>query len=406
MEQKGSNQSLVKITNQHLIVQEVRSSRQLSRSDLAKKLQLSNPSVSKHVDDLIAKGLIVETGSMVTDVGRRPIMLEFNARHGCVAVIDLSSNDVRLCVADLMGNKLEYSRVEGGQMITGEVLERIILTLRDMLTNLGERCGNLVGVCIGLPGIIEPETGRILWSSRVENYQELDIRELFQKTFRAPVIVKNDVNLAVIGEQKFGAGGGQPSLLLFNVDVGVGVGVTIDGELYEGSSGVACDVGVQLDIPDDQLDKIQNAVECVPYMLEHRVNINVLTEKAATLMESGRETILRDWVSQPAELTFDDVVRAYGMSDPMTVQCVRCFARQIAIQCKNLCSVFDVEMILIGGAAARLGTPFLNEVSAFFNLLPGYSHPDIRISKLFETAVIFGGVVAATDYAIDRIIER
>ena len=406
METKGSNQSLVKITNQHLIVREVRANRQLSRSDLAKKLQLSNPSVSKHVDDLIAKGLIVETGSLVTDVGRRPIMLEFNAKHGCVAVIDLSSNDARLCVADLMGNKLEYSRVEGGQMITSDVLERIILTLRDMLTNLGERCGKLVGICIGLPGIIEPETGRILWSSRVENYQELDIRELFKKAFKAPVIVKNDVNLAVVGEQNFGAGGGQSSLMLINVDIGVGVGVMIDGRLYEGGSGVACDVGVQLDIPDEDIEKIQNGGDCLPYMLEHRVNVSKLTEKAAAMMEIGRETVLRDWVAQPGELTFDDVVRAYGMSDPMTVQCVRCFARQIAVQCKNLSSVFDVELILLGGAAARLGTPFLNEIMAFFNILPGYSHPDIRISKLFDTAVIFGGIVAATDYAIDRIIEK
>ncbi len=406
METKGSNQSLVKITNQHLIVREVRSNRQLSRSDLAKKLQLSNPSVSKHVDDLIAKGLIVETGSLVTDVGRRPIMLEFNAKHGCVAVIDLSSNDARICVADLMGNKLEYARVEGGQIITTEVLERIILTLRDMMTNLGDRCGRLVGICIGMPGIVEPETGRILWSIRVENYQEADICELFRKAFHAPVMLKNDVNLAVVGEQKFGAGGGVSSLMLVNVDVGIGIGVMIDGKLYEGAGGIACDIGVQLSASEEEIEGIQNGLDCLQYMLEHKINVNRLTSRVASMMESGRETVLRDWISRPEELSFDDVVRAYGMSDPMTVQCVRGFARQIAVACKNLSSVFDVELILLGGAAARLGTPFINEITAFYGILPGYSHPDIKLSKLFDTAVIFGGIVAATDYAIDRIIEK
>ena len=141
-------------------------------------------------------------------------------------------------------------------------------------------------------------------------------------------------------------------------------------------------------------------------MLEHRLNITRLVEKVAALMESGRETVLREWAASPEEITFDDVVRAYGMSDPMTVQCVRCFARQMAVQCQNLSSVFDVSMILLGGAGARLGTPFLNEITAFFNMLPGYSKPEIRISKLVETAVIFGGIVTATDYAIDRIIEK
>lgn len=403
---KGSNQSLVKVTNQKLIIQEVREGKQLSRSDLAKKLQLSNPSVSKHVDDLLAKGLLVETGSLVTDVGRRPIMLEFNGTHGCVAVIDLSSTDARICVADLLGNKLEYSRVDGGQTINGETLDRIILTLHDMLTNLGDRCGKLVGICVGVPGVIEPGTGRIRWSSRVENYEGTDIKGLFERSFRAPTIVKNDVNLAVVGEHNFGAGVGLDTLMLISIDVGLGMSVILDNKLYEGVSGLACDVGVHISLDDDMLETVQSCHDCLPYMLERRMNVLALTESIRKVMESGRETVLREWVSSPADLTFDDVVRAYGMSDPMVVQCVRRFARQTAILCKNLCSLFDVETIMLGGGIAKLGNGFLNEILAFFNLLPGYSTAELRLSKLFETAVIFGGIRTATDYAIDRIIEE
>lgn len=406
MTQKGSNQSLVKVTNQHLIVHEVRAGHQLSRSDLAKKLQLSNPSVSKHVDDLIAKGLLIETGSLVTDVGRRPIMLEFNGKHGCVAVIDLSSTDARLCIADLLGNKLEYARVEGGQIITFDILERIILTLRDMLTNLGERCGKLVGICIGVPGRIDPETGKILWSSRVENYQELDIREMFQRAFRAPVLIKNDGNLAAVGEQSFGAGSGLSSLLMVNIDAGIGVSAIIDGKLYEGAGGFGCDFGVHMNISPDEIEKLQDGADCLDYMIERQMNIFRLTEEVAAMMETGRETVLREWVSTPSELTFDDVVRAYGMSDALAQQAVRRFARNVAVHCKNLCSLFDVELLLLGGTIAKLGTSFLNEILAFYNILPGYSRPEIKLSKLFETAVIFGGIGTATDYAIDRIIEK
>ena len=123
-------------------------------------------------------------------------------------------------------------------------------------------------------------------------------------------------------------------------------------------------------------------------------------------METGRETVLREWVNSPSELTFDDVVRAYGMSDALALQVVRRFARQVAVQCKNLCSLFDVELLLLGGTIAKLGTAFLNEILAFYNILPGYSRPEIKLSKLFETAVIFGGIGTATDYAIDRIIEK
>ncbi|MBE6752847.1 MAG: ROK family transcriptional regulator [Ruminococcaceae bacterium] len=406
MEQKGSNQRLVKVTNQHLIIKEVRARRQMSRSDLAKVLKLSNPSVSKHVDDLIAKGLLVETGSMVTDVGRRPIMLQFNGRHGCVAVVDLSSNDARLCVADLLGNKLEYSRVEGGQMITVESIDRIIVTLRDMLSNLGNRCGPLIGVCIGAPGIVEPETGRIQWSARIEDYENLDLRGRFEKAFDAQVIIKNDINLAVVGERIFGAGGGLESMLLLSIDAGVGLSAIIGGKLYEGIRGLACDLGVLLNDSEEILDLDMDGRSYMPHLIERRVNIYSLTDSVRAMLDEGRESVLREWVTENDDLTFDDIARAYGMNDPMTVRVVRRYAKRVAILCKNLSSLFDVELILLGGMIAKLGSSFLSELLGFYSILPGYGSSELKLSKLFDSAVIFGGIDTATQYAIDRIIGQ
>ena len=55
MEAKGSNQRLVKTTNQSLIIKTIREKGKMSRSELAKLLSLSNPSISKNVDDPIAQ---------------------------------------------------------------------------------------------------------------------------------------------------------------------------------------------------------------------------------------------------------------------------------------------------------------------------------------------------------------
>ena len=404
-EAKGSNQSLVKITNQNLIIKEVRASGQLSRSDLAKRLQLSNPSVSKHVDDLLKKGLLVETGAVITDVGRRPIMLEFNGRHGCIAVVDFSSNDARICVADLLGNKLEYARVGGGELITGEVFDNTIATLRDMMANLGDRCGQLVGICIGAPGIIDPETCRIQWSARIENYPELDIRSRFEEVFHAPVIVKKDINLAVVGERIFGAGGGTESMMFLSIDAGIGLSAIIDGELYEGIRGLSCDIGVLLSDSEKILDLGNDGREYMPYLLERQINTYSLVSSVRELLDDGRESILRDWIGRSEELTFDDVARAYGMSDPMTCGVVRRFAKRIAILCKNLSCMFDVELIILGGVIAKLGNTFLNELLSVYSVLPGYGTSEIKLSKLFDSAVVYGGIDTATQYAIDRIIE-
>lgn len=405
VEQKGSNQRLVKVTNQHLIIKEVRARKQVSRSELAKILKLSNPSVSKHVDDLIMKGLLVETGSMVTDVGRRPIMLEFNGGHGCVAVVDLSSNDARICVADLLGNKLKYARVDGGQMITSENIDHIIATLHEMLMGLQGRSGELLGVCIGAPGVIDPETGRIHWSARIENYGETDLRERFEKAFKTLVIVKNDVNLAVVGERIFGAGGGLDSVMYLSIDAGIGLSAIIGGKLYEGIRGFACDLGVLLDSHDEILDLGSDGRDYMKHVLETQINSYSLVEKVRDMLAQGRESVLREWITDAEELTFDDVARAYGMSDPMTVQLVRRYAKKIAILCKNLSSLFDIELIILGGIVAKLGKAFLGELLGFYSMLPGYGGSEIKLSKLIDSAVVFGGIDTAIQYAIDNIIN-
>ena len=399
MENKGSNQSLVKMTNQNLILKEIRASKQLSRSELAKRLHLSNPSVSKHVDDLLSKGLLVETGSLVTDIGRRPIMLEFNGSHACVAVVDLSSSNSRLCIADLLGNKLEYARVEGDRLITREVIDRIVVTLRDMLDHLGDRSGRLMGICIGAPGLIEPGTGRVLRSNRFDKTDGYpDLPEIFSAAFEVPVIVRNDINLAVVGEHIFGAGQEHSSILMLNINVtGAGLGAVINGQPYAGSHGYACSI--------DSILLPSNDISAPLRSLSDLLRLDQLVSSVREMISDGRESIVREWLSDPADLTFDDISRAWGMSDIAVSGVVRKYTRGAALACRCLTALFDPELIIVGGQATKLGTPFLDEINRLYDELPGCS-ADLCLARLSDSAVIFGGIDLATQQAIERIVAQ
>ncbi len=403
MEAKGSNQRLVKTTNQTLIVETIREKGKMSRSELAKHLSLSNPSISKNVDDLIEKGLLIETGSLITDVGRRPIMLEFNGLHGCVAVIDLSSSDGRICIADLDGNKLKYSRVEGGKIITKEMLEGIIITLKRMLDDISGKCGPLIGICIGVPGVVDPETGRLHWSARVEDYKTLDLRDMFNNAFNVPITIKNDVNLAVCGERVFGCGNKEKNMIYINIDAGVGIGIVLGGKLYEGRRGFAGDLGVLLADMDTIVHTERS--EYMKHILENKISTYNMISDAAAEFDSGRETILRTIVSNSSEIVFADLAKAYGMGDTAVRSILLKYAKYIAVLMKNLVSLFDVDLLVIGGQTTRLGSSFINDMTEYFLSLPGYATAQIRSSRLLDTAVIYGGMYTAAQAAINAIIE-
>ncbi len=403
MEIKGSNQSLVKTTNQALIIKAIRENGKMSRSDIAKLLSLSNPSVSKNVDDLIEKGLLVETGSLVTDVGRRPIMLEFNGHHGCVAVVDFSSSDGRICIADLDGNKLKYSRVEGGKIISKDMLEGVIITLRSMLRDISGKCGQLEGICIGVPGVVDPETGRIHWSARIENFDDLDLVRMFNSAFNVPVTIKNDVNLAVCGERAFGCGNNAQNMIYVNIDAGIGIGIVLDGKLYEGRRGFAGDLGVLL--ADMTTAVNSDRSDYMKLLLENRISIYNMVSDCAEVFDSERETLLRTIVSSSSEIVFNDLVKAYGMGDAAVRGILNGYAKHIAVLMKNLVSLFDVDLLVIGGPTTRLGSSFINDITECFLALPGYATAQIRASRLLDTAVIYGGMFTAAQTAINSIIE-
>lgn len=404
MEAKGSNQRLVKTTNQSLIIKTIREKGKMSRSELAKLLSLSNPSISKNVDDLIEKGLLIETGSLVTDVGRRPIMLEFNGHHGCVAVIDLSSSDGRICIADLDGNKLKYSRVEGGKIITTEMLEGIIVTLKSMLSDVGSKCGPLIGICVGVPGVVEPETGHLHWSARIEDFKTIDLKRMFNEAFNVPITIKNDVNLAVCGERVFGCGNNAQNMIYINIDAGVGIGIVLDGKLYEGRRGFAGDLGVLLADMDTTVNTDRS--QYMKLILENKISTYNMISDAAAIFDSGRETILRSIVSSSSEIVFSDLAKAYGMGDAAVRGIFLNYAKYIAVLTKNLVSLFDVDLIVVGGQTTRLGSSFINDMTDYFLSLPGYATAQIRASRLLDTAVIYGGMYTAAQTAIDAIIER
>jgi glucokinase len=77
-----------------------------TRAELIEATGLSAPTVGSLASDLIRSGVVRDLGAGPSSGGRRPAFMEFNARHGYVAGIDLGPTRTRLAVADLRGERL------------------------------------------------------------------------------------------------------------------------------------------------------------------------------------------------------------------------------------------------------------------------------------------------------------
>ena len=72
---------------------------------------------------------------------------------------------------------------------------------------------------------------------------DIDLKYILETHFNIPVYVGNDVEVATIGEMKFGSGVGYKNFVCIFVGTGIGSGIVQNGEIYSGFTGTAGEIG-------------------------------------------------------------------------------------------------------------------------------------------------------------------
>jgi predicted NBD/HSP70 family sugar kinase len=96
----------------------------------------------------------------------------------------------------------------------------------------------LKAIVIGAPGVYDSCAHRFL-ASRISNWHDIDAEGALQVEYNTPVIIKNDIGMAALGEYVFGLRKSCSSMIYINADSGIGAGLILDGQLYEGKNGAA-----------------------------------------------------------------------------------------------------------------------------------------------------------------------
>lgn len=115
----GATQATVRGRNQRLVLGLIEEKGPLSRADLVKLTEISAPTVSSIVDDLVAQELVKELKPGPSSGGRKPIPLKFNGLRGYVIGIDVGGTNIEIGIADLAGKFKERSTFASEQIGQG-----------------------------------------------------------------------------------------------------------------------------------------------------------------------------------------------------------------------------------------------------------------------------------------------
>ncbi|MEG3042156.1 MAG: ROK family protein, partial [Clostridium sp.] len=157
--------------------------------------------------------------------------------------IDLGGTNIGIGIVD-SNNDLIYkdeipTRKEIGYT---EIIRNMIGLIYKSIDIANIKKNEIKGIGIGIPGIIDPKSGKIIDCVNLK-WKNIDIKGEMEDALNIPVFVGNDATVAGVAELAVGAMQGVTSGILLTLGTGVGAGIIINGNVYDGANGIGAEVG-------------------------------------------------------------------------------------------------------------------------------------------------------------------
>jgi predicted NBD/HSP70 family sugar kinase len=378
--------------NRSAVLEILRENSPIARSQIARNLNMSLPTVMRIVDDLMDEDL-VRLHSLGESTGGRPSsLLEFNGNAYTVIGVDLGGTKMFGTVADLSGTiQHELYRAHEDGHEAGDYLEqlcRFIELLLDAPRPAGQR---VRGIGIGVPALTQVPEGIVTWAPSL-GWRDLPLQHILAERFDLPVFVENDVNLTALGEWGFGAGRGARNLVSIAIGTGIGAGIILGGALYRGHNQAAGEVGYLL----PGVEYLGRRYEGFG-ALESLASGSGVAERAARLLEQEGMPLFQNG------LTAHDVFEAARQGESWAQRVVNETVDYLSLAIAGISALLDPEVIVLGGGVARSADMLIGPILQRLERAVPFV-PRLVASPLERRAAAMGAIMlvlnATTEYVV------
>ena len=267
--------------------------------------------------------------------------------------VDLGGTNLRIAAVDEQGRLIEKvtlgTKTELGRDHALNEMCEAIRHLSDKYKSSGE----LMGVGIGVPGIIDLETGMIRECPNLPGWPGYPVQEEIEKRLGAPVILENDANAAAFGEKWLGAGRHVGDMAMLTLGTGVGGGLVLHGQIWHGMIGMAGEFGHMTVDPEGQLCGCGNR-GC----LEQYASATAIVRMARELIATGGAPGLAKAASSDVEFSAKAIYSLAIQGDEQAQRIFRRVGRALGISLATMVNGLNLQMYVIGGGVCSAWEAF------------------------------------------------
>lgn len=253
-----------------------------------------------------------------------------------IAAFDIGGTSLKMGVIDEQGNILTSESADISHNSRDKILDEILAWL--------EKNPGCAGIAVSTPGYIDAEAGYIAMGGTIRDFDQFHLSQWLTEKTSLPATVENDAHCALLAEQWLGKAKKLSDFLMLTIGTGLGGAAFCNGALIRGGRNRAGEFGCLLTSRPTSSNIERHTMSQSCTMTALRENYSQLIEKSSD------------------DVTGKDVFDAYDCKEEAAQQVVNKFYQDLAACLYNLFSVFDPQMIFIGGGITER-EPFLEELA-------------------------------------------
>ena len=356
--QKTYNTSHVRQINQRAVLDSILRNGSMSKAELARTLGLSKPAMADNVQRLLDLGIVKEggEGGCGPNGGRRPVMLMLNGEHKYIVTIDFFYTFTRFILGNIKGEVVEEFSVNQTPAQSFEAwVNMSVNAVNTLLFSRGLQMENLAAIGFSAPGVVSSDQRCIIPSAMGGNFDAGVFVERLKENFHCIVYTKNSANVYVVAEVEAGAGKGFKNVLYISCGEGIGAGIILNGQLYEGSGMAAGEIGNF--VTRNTLDE--------PNRLEQRIGVQALMRLIRE--QAPAQTLEKLDLQLSDEKLFLQVVNLWKEGDRFLKKCVEEISLDIGCIVADMNMLLNCDIIILGGEYIAFSSQMIPVVQNIVN---------------------------------------
>lgn len=333
----------------------------LSCAELSILTHKSLPFTTRFLNELIADGMVVETGYAISTGGRRPQMYSLRADLNYIIAVSVDQLVTRMAIMDLHNNLVgAVERFDLPLQNSPQTVDELTDSLNYFINKSGIEKTKFCGVGMSMPGFIDVKKG--INHSFLFTKEESLVKHL-QSALQLPVLIDNDSSLIGLAEFRLGMARDYKNVMVINIGWGVGLGMILNGEIFRGNNGFAGEFSHIPVFKDNKKICSCGKMGC----LETETSLLAIVEKAIADLANGRMSVLKNLSLDKAEESYNAIIRAAKSGDTFAVELFSEAGYNLGLGIAILLTLLNPKLIILSGRGAAAGRLWLAPIQQAIN---------------------------------------